>query len=115
MNLFRIGQKVVCVNAIWNTNCTHPLVKGNIYTIYGFYTCECGSEQFYLDEVPDIVHIRCKCQKTSERRHSYYSWRFRPLEYYDIYCELFEKKKEPGEKADIPKLIPERVKQPETL
>jgi hypothetical protein len=95
---FHIGQKVVCVNAIWNTHCTNPLVKGNMYTVYGFYTCKCGSEQIYLDEIPDKVTIACKCHRTEVRRHSYYIFRFRPLQYFDIYSELFENKKEFGEK-----------------
>ena len=112
---FKIGQKVVCINARYKTYCACPLVKGNIYTVYGFYTCECGSEQIYVDEVTEIVLMGCRCHRTGMRRHSYYSDRFRPLQYYDIYNKLFEKNKEVGGKSDIPKPIPKKIKQPETI
>ncbi|MDB4584410.1 hypothetical protein N9164_14765 [Draconibacterium sp.] len=112
---FKIGQKVLCNNASYNNYCACPLVKGEIYTVYGFYTCLCSSEQIYLDEIPDIVFMGCKCHRFSERRHSYYSWRFRPLQYYDIYSELFENKREFGEEVDILELLPERIKTTKTL
>ena len=105
MMKFEIGKKLVCVNAKYNNYCACPLVKGNIYSVYEYYTCsECGSEQIYLEEVRDIVVMGCKCHRISERRHSYYTWRFRPLQYYNFYKELFEKKKETGDKTDIPKV-----------
>jgi len=104
---FKINQKVVCIDNRYNTFCSHPLEKGKIYTVYGFYTCSCGSEQIYVDEVSAIVSIQCKCKRISERRHSYYDWRFRALEHYNLYHELLEEKAELGEKSDLPKVQPE--------
>ena len=102
---FEIGKKLVCVNARYNNYCACPLVEGNIYSVYNYYTCpECHSTQIYLKEVPDIVIMGCKCDRISERRHSYYAWRFRPLQYFNFYNELFDKKKETGDKTDIPEV-----------
>lgn len=106
---FEINQKVICVDNRHSTNCSHPLVKGKIYTVYGFYTCACGSEQIYVNEVPAVVFIECKCGRISERQHSYYAWRFRALQHYNLFQELLEEKVEQGEKSDLPKLQPEII------
>lgn len=115
MNIFKIGQKVVCINARYYNGSIYPLTKGKIYTVYGFYTCDCGSEQIYLEEIPDVVTILCLCNRTGVRRHSYYAFRFRPLQYYDAYNELFQNKKEQGKKADIPEKMHKKTKKIKAL
>ena len=106
---FTIGQKIVCVNARYNSFCAFPLKKGEIYTVSGFYKCECGSDQLFLQETLRVILMACSCHRTSTRRQSYYNWRFRPLQYYSLYNELFENRSEVGEKSDIPIQIPEKV------
>ncbi len=104
---FKINQKVVCVNNRHSTYCSHPLVKGGIYTVYGFYTCSCGSEQILVEEIKDVVIMQCKCSRTYESRHTYYSWRFKPLDLFHVYGDLFDENYELGEKSDLPVLQPE--------
>ena len=101
---FRVGQKVVCINDSYRSYCAYPLKKGAIYTIYGFYTCDCGSHQVFLDEIPGVVWMGCRCDRIFLRRQSYYSNRFRPLKYYTIFKVLFEGIKETPHKTDIEKL-----------
>ncbi len=82
------GQKVVCINNSNRSFCRYPLRKGSIYTIHGFYKCPCGSRQVTLTEIPASTIMGCSCHRTSLRMHSYFSWRFKPLEYYEIYKDL---------------------------
>lgn len=104
---FKINQKVVCINNKHHGYCSHPLEKGGIYTVYGFCTCQCGSEQIFLDEISDVVLMKCKCNRLSERRHSYYAHRFRPLQFFNLYHELLDESVELGDKSDLPKVQPE--------
>ena len=83
----KTGQKVLCVNDHYNSYCKYPLIKGSIYTIHGLYQCHCGSPQVTLKEFPDEVNMKYKCPRTSERRQSYYNWRFIPLEYFEKFVK----------------------------
>lgn len=59
---FRVGQKVVCVDASLPANpwhCQHPLVKDRIYTVQSL-------------EGP-------KCIDIDGSRRAWQNWRFRPL------------------------------------
>lgn len=80
---FQVGQKVLCVNDHFNYGPSR-LKKGNVYTIQDFYICPCGSFQLIVSEIPDVLSMRCKCNSTIIRRQSYYAWRFKPLENYDM-------------------------------
>ena len=60
--MFRVGQKVVCVDASLPANpwhCQHPLVKDRIYTVRNL-------------EGP-------KCIDIDGSRRAWQNWRFRPL------------------------------------
>jgi hypothetical protein len=77
---FKKGQKVYCVNGSYNSYCIHPIKKGSVYTIHGWYYCLCGSSQVTLKEFPDSTKMGCRCHRTSVRRQTFYSWRFIPLD-----------------------------------
>jgi hypothetical protein len=77
---FKEGQKVYCVIGSYNSYCIHPVNKGSIYTIHGRYTCPCGSSQVTLKEFPEATNMGCRCDRTSVRRQTFYSWRFIPLD-----------------------------------
>ena len=108
---FHIGDKVVCVYPKRKYSCPNPLVKGQIYEVSGIYVCPCSSIQLCLQESDYQITMVCGCGKTEKRTQSYYANRFRKLAYWEIYCELFKNKKELGEKEDIPKPVPEKIKQ----
>jgi hypothetical protein len=92
--MFQIGQKVLCINDHFRTYCRYPLKTGSIYTIHGFYQCPCGSDQVTLLEIPGVVRMGCRCNRTSTRRQSYYRWRFIPLAYFEIDKEESSDEKE---------------------
>ena len=94
---FKTGQKVLCVNDHFRTFCASPVKKGVVYTIDGFYRCPCGSGQVTLQERASMIDMICKCSRLSYRRQSYYSWRFIPVELFDNFIDLSDKKKIPEE------------------
>jgi hypothetical protein len=98
---FKLGQKVLCVNDRYGSYCRYPLSKGGIYTIHGFHRCTCGSQQVTLMEIAGVVTMGCRCQRTSVRRHSYYIWRFIPLEYSETHAKALSDKNEILEKKDV--------------
>jgi hypothetical protein len=78
---FKIGQKVVCINATCNSyRGNRPLQKGRVYTVDGNYTCGCGSKQVSITERPEVLIMHCGCSRRSVRRQTYYNWRFMPLD-----------------------------------
>jgi hypothetical protein len=112
---FTIGQKIVCIDARYKTFCAFPLKKGKIYTVSGFFKCECSSEQLFLHGISQFVRMGCACNRTSLRRQSYFTWRFKPLQYYNLYKDLYENVGESGDITDIPKLNPKTLKTLKTL
>ena len=88
---FYIGQKVLCVNERFGSYCSHPVKKGLVYTIHGFYKCGCGSDQVTLFERPYINSMKCGCGRLATRRQSYYNWRFIPLQYFEKFIGWAEK------------------------
>jgi hypothetical protein len=91
---FRVGQKVLCVNDHYHSYCRYPVKKGSVYTIHGFYRCSCGSLQVTLVEFPGETLMHCRCPLVSERRQSYYIWRFIPLEYFEKFIGFSTEKQE---------------------
>lgn len=85
---FNAGQKVLCVNDHFGSYCAYPIRKGLIYTILGFYKCDCGSDQVTLKEIPGFINMGCRCFRTSFRRQSYFSWRFIQLDYFENFIDL---------------------------
>lgn len=85
---FRTGQKVLCVNDYFRSFCAYPIRNGLIYTINGFYKCDCGSDQVTLIEIPWSINMGCECSRTSYRRQSYFNWRFLPLDYFEKFIDL---------------------------
>jgi len=101
---FKTGQKVVCINDQFRSYCAYPIKKGVIYTIDGFYMCACGSSQVTLAERPCTINMKCRCSRISNRRQSYYDWRFVPLELLENIIEFpSEKKEETTETAPLEK------------
>ena len=92
---FHRGQKVLCVNDRFRSYCSYPVIKGVVYTISDLYACDCGSSQVTLFEKPFMSTMKCGCGRVAERRQSYYSWRFIPLEYFEKFIGWTEKEKEP--------------------
>ena len=90
--IFEKTQKVVCINATCKTYCRYPLKKGAIYTISGLYQCECGSLQVALVEYPEVLNMHCGCSRVSERRQTYYEWRFMPLDLFTNFIAIPEEK-----------------------
>ena len=92
---YKIGQQVVCINATCNSYCgNRPLKKGRIYTIDGFYTCGCGSTQVSISERPEVLNMHCRCSHSSVRRQTYYEWRFMPLDLFNMFISMPDKKTE---------------------
>lgn len=77
---FKVGQRVICINDSWSKQIPYPLRKGAVYTISGFYKCDCGSDQVTLEEVPFIINMVCRCNRSFLRRQSYFKWRFSTTE-----------------------------------
>lgn len=61
-NMFKVGQKVVCVNP------APPLIKGEVYTIVGFHPTD--KEGVLIKEV----------ENESQTGYGFYYWRFRPID-----------------------------------
>jgi hypothetical protein len=113
---FQRGQKVVCINDRFSSYCSHPVIKGRVYTIQGSYRCVCGSNQVTLFEKPYNTYMKCGCGRVSERRQSYYNWRFLPLEYFENYVSLSSKKNIPEELiAGIETILQGQKKNPSTI
>lgn len=75
MSNFKIGQKVVCVDAPSNENRKYKEympVKNEIYTIRGFYR-----ESLYLEEIINEVYV----YDNGVSEVSFKSCRFRPLDH----------------------------------
>jgi hypothetical protein len=98
---FEVGQKVLCVNDHFGSYCAYPVFKDDIYTIHDLYQCPCGSRQVTLEEVPGRTVMGCKCTRTSERRQSYYDWRFIPLTYFECLLEPSVSKRKPEKYHEI--------------
>lgn len=96
---FKTGQKVVCVNDSFISYCAYPIRKAVVYTVAGFYRCACGSNQVTLAERPCTINMICRCNRISNRRQSYYDWRFMPLDFLDNIIELPAVNKETKEAA----------------
>jgi hypothetical protein len=79
---FKPGQRVICVNDQYRSYSRYPVTKGMVYTIHSNYQCPCGSRQVTLMEFPGRTPMGCRCPRTSNRRPSYYNWRFIPLDLY---------------------------------
>ena len=109
--MFKIGQKVVCVD---NSGCSE-LILNKIYTIYEIIECmKCHTAGLVLNISTYMYTEYCRCcqcgnrRKTRNEKHSYNSKRFRPLDYdiisnKDIIGELTE------EKADVEIKEPQKV------
>jgi hypothetical protein len=106
---FNTGQKVLCVNDHFGSYCAYAIRKGLIYTIHGFYKCDCGSDQVTLKEVPVFINMGCRCFRTSYRRQSYFSWRFMPLDYFEKFIDLSSDMNEIPDELDV--RIPELQKE----
>lgn len=100
MNL-KVGQKVLCILDHYRSYCSYPVKKGSIYTIHGYYECPCGSQQVTLKEIIGVTNMGCKCNLTSYRRQSYYTWRFIPLNYFEIFKSLSWDKKEFSKEINV--------------
>lgn len=78
MSTFRIGQRVVCVDATQHQY-PFPLRVGDVFTVSGTTSCKCGANKITLaeDDFDGLVVFRC-CGHVSET-----AWRdarrFRPL------------------------------------
>jgi hypothetical protein len=92
---FKTGQKVVCINPTCTRYCKYPLKKGAIYTVDGFYQCECGSRQVSISEKPAVLTMYCGCSRSANRRQTYYNWRFIPLELLTNFISLPSQSKTP--------------------
>ena len=112
---FKTGQKVLCVNDHFRSYCAYPIRKGLIYTIHGFYKCDCGSDQVILKEVPESINMGCRCFRTSFRRQSYFTWRFMPLDYFEKFIDLSSDIKEIPEELVIRIPEPQKVNSEERL
>jgi len=82
MGNFKIGEKVVCVNPIFN------LVKGEIYEIKNIITCYCGKISFDLNVekiAPNYINMgysTCtNCRNPIPSFNCFGSNRFRKLDY----------------------------------
>ena len=94
MSNFKVGEKVVCVEPIYN------LIKGEIYTIETIKICKCGivllsiSEDFRKNKVDGT---RCSCGVISWGESLWYSNRFRKLDHQfseDVIAEIIKQVKE---------------------
>lgn len=79
MENFKIGEKVVCVEPIYN------LVFNQIYTISFLKTCKCGSLNFILAEIPSVDGYKgtycANCLDSLGEECLWNSKRFRKLDY----------------------------------
>ncbi len=112
---FKTGQKVLCVNDYFGSYCAYPIRKGLIYTIHGFYKCDCGSDQITLKEIPGSIIMGCRCFRTSFRRQSYFTWRFMPLDYFEKFIDLSSDIKKILEELDVRIPEPHKVTSEERL
>lgn len=106
MTNFKIGQKVVCVNAKPTIGKTVLYIKeGNTYTIKNIHICSCGMEHISLIEINDNGGLTCGncCGNCSMliNQICYMNIRFRPLIYNSATEEILEKFKLTEEKSDI--------------
>jgi len=92
--IYKKDQQVVCINDSFTSYCRYPLTKGGIYTVHSLFQCECGSIQVTLLEYPEILNMRCGCSLSANRRQSYYEWRFMPLDLFNMFISMPEKKTE---------------------
>ena len=98
---FKIGQKVVCIDASSITDVT-KLIEGKIYTVRGF-TCKCCTG-IYVSEVINSVDL-CACfgcRGYWVHEFGYKIERFRPVQYDNISSELVSEFKEIKETSDSP-------------
>ncbi len=112
---YRPGQRLVCVNDRFSSYCSHPIIKGTVYTVHENYRCACGSKQVTLFERPYINDMRCGCGRIANRRQSYYNWRFLPFDYFEQFIDLSDEEKIPGEILqgipEIQREVPENAEQ----
>lgn len=79
--MFKIGEKVVCINASSRTGLrVDGLVKNEIYTIQSIIPCSCGTVALGLSELSLPAIQVCDCGKQCDVR-SYHISRFRKLDY----------------------------------
>jgi hypothetical protein len=85
--MFNVGEKVVCINPIYN------LIKDEIYTIQSIYNCECGHSMVILNNVFKIYegiysnqkiftkNTLCNCGNSVPDGNLFGANRFRKLDY----------------------------------
>lgn len=76
--MFKIGQKVAAVESYCE------LVKGEIYIVDGFNSCNCGNTSIVLKGInatPDRLGVRCSvCGKPCFGTRAFNQKRLRPLD-----------------------------------
>lgn len=78
--MFKIGQKVVCVDDKSRTGRRVYVEAGNIYTITGFCAClKCGIAKVYLKENKERYENYCMCGNIKTDVARFDVNRFRPL------------------------------------
>jgi len=77
MSTFRVGQRVVCVDAESRTGRTSGLVHGRIYKILELFTCKCGRQGVCVDTEHMTTFCRT-CHHLSNKNWNA-THRFRPL------------------------------------
>ena len=79
--MFRVGQKVVCVNDRWrNEDGKHDYItKGVVYVVTGYGRCRDGSQGVHLDGVKNLGGA------------PFYKWRFRPVTDISIFTDILDK------------------------
>ncbi len=95
MSNFKVGEKVVCVEPIYN------LINGEIYEIEFIENCKCGALSFKLNGVlkpfSNYIPAYCRhCYENYKSVHIFDSTRFRKLDHQiseDVIAEIIKQVK----------------------
>ncbi len=97
--MFKIGQKVVCIDHIGTTN----IIKDKIYIINGFSPCSCGEDHLILKGVQDISNLTiCTASHELHKNTCFWQRRFSPIISGSAIKDLCNDFKEIKEISDVP-------------
>lgn len=80
-SLFSVGQKIVCVDSVYNCGFKSPLIEGKTYTVLAIFSCVCGAVDLDVGTRNPSDHLRCSCGHITENnRWLHNEMRFVPLD-----------------------------------